>query len=160
MSSAKTKVIRLVNRFKNENGTKPFSPLGKGFLTGKIDENTKFDATDFRNTVPRFSEENRKANQALVDLIAKCAAAKSATSAQIALAWGLAQRSWIAPDSRNKEVLVHLYAYSGFPRSLQGYQPRLSPLKKRKKAIRMKKAEVHPRSQAARANTSAVKRNL
>jgi aryl-alcohol dehydrogenase-like predicted oxidoreductase len=78
-------------------GFVPFSPLGKGFLTGKIDADTKFDSTDFRNTVPRFSEENRKANQELVDLIGKFAAAKNATPAQIALAWVLAQRDWIAP---------------------------------------------------------------
>lgn len=78
-------------------GFVPFSPLGKGFLTGKIDESTKFDATDFRNTVPRFSEENRKANQALVDLIGKFAEAKNATPAQIALAWVLAQKPWIVP---------------------------------------------------------------
>jgi aryl-alcohol dehydrogenase-like predicted oxidoreductase len=78
-------------------GFVPFSPLGKGFLTGKIDENTKFESSDFRNTVPRFSEENRKANQALIDLIAKFAAAKNATPAQIALAWVLAQKTWIAP---------------------------------------------------------------
>ncbi|MGD9561222.1 MAG: aldo/keto reductase [Pyrinomonadaceae bacterium] len=78
-------------------GFVPFSPLGKGFLTGKIDANTAFDSTDFRNSVPRFSEENRKANQALVDLIAKFAAEKNATSAQIALAWVLAQKSWIVP---------------------------------------------------------------
>ena len=84
-------------RFKVGIGFIPFSPLGKGFLTGKIDENTKFDSTDFRNTVPRFSEENRKANQSLIDLIAKFAAAKNATPAQIALAWVLAQREWIAP---------------------------------------------------------------
>jgi aryl-alcohol dehydrogenase-like predicted oxidoreductase len=78
-------------------GFVPFSPLGKGFLTGKIDENTKFDSTDFRNTVPRFSPEARKANQALVDLIGEFAAQKKATPAQIALAWVLAQKSWIAP---------------------------------------------------------------
>jgi aryl-alcohol dehydrogenase-like predicted oxidoreductase len=78
-------------------GFVPFSPLGKGFLTGKIDENTKFDSTDFRNTVPRFSPEARKANQALVDLIAEFAAQKKATPAQIALAWVLAQKPWIAP---------------------------------------------------------------
>lgn len=78
-------------------GFVPFSPLGKGFLTGKIDANTAFDSTDFRNSVPRFSEENRKANQALVDLIAKFAAEKNATSAQIALAWVLAQKSSIVP---------------------------------------------------------------
>ncbi|MGC2234649.1 MAG: aldo/keto reductase [Pyrinomonadaceae bacterium] len=78
-------------------GFVPFSPLGKGFLTGKIDQNTTFDKTDFRNTVPRFSEENRKANQALIDSIGKFAAQKNATPAQIALAWVLAQKSWIVP---------------------------------------------------------------
>jgi aryl-alcohol dehydrogenase-like predicted oxidoreductase len=78
-------------------GFVPFSPLGKGFLTGKIDENTTFDKNDFRNTVPRFSEENRKANQALVDLLGKVAQEKGATNAQIALAWLLAQRPWIVP---------------------------------------------------------------
>ncbi|HKS28130.1 MAG TPA: aldo/keto reductase [Pyrinomonadaceae bacterium] len=78
-------------------GFVPFSPLGKGFLTGKIDENTKFDATDFRNTVPRFSVEARQANQALVDLIGKYAAAQNATPAQIALSWVLAQKPWIVP---------------------------------------------------------------
>jgi aryl-alcohol dehydrogenase-like predicted oxidoreductase len=83
-------------------GFVPFSPLGKGFLTGKIDENTTFDKTDFRNTVPRFSEENRKANQALVDLLARLATEKNTsgpqtTPAQIALAWLLAQKPWIVP---------------------------------------------------------------
>jgi aryl-alcohol dehydrogenase-like predicted oxidoreductase len=78
-------------------GFVPFSPLGKGFLTGKIDETTTFDSTDFRNTVPRFSAENRRANQALVELVAAVAARKSATPAQVALAWVLAQRPWIAP---------------------------------------------------------------
>lgn len=78
-------------------GFVPFSPLGKGFLTGKIDENTQFDQTDFRNTVPRFSPEARKANQALVDLLGVIAAGKQVTSAQIALAWLLAQKPWIAP---------------------------------------------------------------
>src|SRR6201994_4380103 len=78
-------------------GFVPFSPLGKGFLTGKIDENTTFDKTDFRNSVPRFTPEARKDNQALVDLIAKFAGQKNATPAQIALAWVLAQRSWIVP---------------------------------------------------------------
>ena len=78
-------------------GFVPFSPLGKGFLTGKIDENTTFDPTDFRNTVPRFSEENRKANQALVNLIGEFAEQKNATPAQIALAWVLAQKDWIVP---------------------------------------------------------------
>jgi aryl-alcohol dehydrogenase-like predicted oxidoreductase len=78
-------------------GFVPFSPLGKGFLTGKIDETTTFDASDFRNTVPRFSAENRKANQTVVDLVAAVAARKGATPAQIALAWVLAQRPWIVP---------------------------------------------------------------
>jgi len=78
-------------------GFVPFSPLGKGFLTGKIDENTTFDKNDFRNTVPRFSEENRKANQALVDLLSNIAKKMNATSAQIALAWLLAQKTWIVP---------------------------------------------------------------
>jgi aryl-alcohol dehydrogenase-like predicted oxidoreductase len=78
-------------------GFVPFSPLGKGFLTGKIDENTTFDATDFRNTVPRFSSEARKANQKLIDLIAKFAEQKNATPAQIALAWVIAQKPWIVP---------------------------------------------------------------
>ena len=78
-------------------GFVPFSPLGKGFLTGKINENTTFDSNDFRNTVPRFSPEARKANQALVDLIGKFAEQKNATPAQIALAWVLAQKPWIVP---------------------------------------------------------------
>jgi len=78
-------------------GFVPFSPLGKGFLTGKIDENTTFDKSDFRNIVPRFTPEARKANQALVDLIGQIAARKKATSAQIALAWLLAQKPWIVP---------------------------------------------------------------
>jgi aryl-alcohol dehydrogenase-like predicted oxidoreductase len=78
-------------------GFVPFSPLGKGFLTGKIDETTTFHSSDFRNTVPRFSPENRKANQAVVELIARIAATKSATPAQIALAWVLAQKPWIVP---------------------------------------------------------------
>lgn len=78
-------------------GFVPFSPLGKGFLTGKIDENTKFASDDFRNKVPRFSEENRKANQALVDLVGKFAEQKKATPAQVALAWLLAQKPWIVP---------------------------------------------------------------
>jgi aryl-alcohol dehydrogenase-like predicted oxidoreductase len=78
-------------------GFVPFSPLGKGFLTGAINENTKFDATDFRNNVPRFTEGNRKANQTLVDLLAAIAAEKNATPAQIALGWLLAQKPWIVP---------------------------------------------------------------
>jgi aryl-alcohol dehydrogenase-like predicted oxidoreductase len=78
-------------------GFVPFSPLGKGFLTGKISEDTQFDKTDFRNIVPRFTPENRKTNQALVDLIGRFAQQKKATPAQIALAWLLAQKRWIVP---------------------------------------------------------------
>jgi aryl-alcohol dehydrogenase-like predicted oxidoreductase len=78
-------------------GFVPYSPLGKGFLTGKIDENTAFDSTDFRNQLPRFNPENRKTNQALVDLLQKIAQPKKATPAQIALAWLLAQKPWIVP---------------------------------------------------------------
>jgi aryl-alcohol dehydrogenase-like predicted oxidoreductase len=78
-------------------GFVPYSPLGKGFLTGKIDQNTKFDSTDFRNIVPRFTPEARKANQALVDLLGEIAKRKQATSAQIALVWLLAQKPWIVP---------------------------------------------------------------
>lgn len=78
-------------------GFVPFSPLGAGFLTGKIDENTKFDPTDFRNVVPRFSPEARKANMVLVDLVKAVAERKGATPAQVALAWLLAQKSWIVP---------------------------------------------------------------
>lgn len=78
-------------------GFVPFSPLGKGFLTGAITETTSFDKTDFRNIVPRFSEENRKANQGLVTVLSKIATGKQATPAQIALAWLLAQKPWIAP---------------------------------------------------------------
>jgi aryl-alcohol dehydrogenase-like predicted oxidoreductase len=78
-------------------GFVPFSPLGKGFLAGKIDENTTFDSSDFRNIVPRFAPEARKANQALVDLLARIAERKKATPAQIALAWLLAQKPWIVP---------------------------------------------------------------
>jgi aryl-alcohol dehydrogenase-like predicted oxidoreductase len=78
-------------------GFVPFSPLGRGFLTGKITEDTKFDSTDFRNVVPRFTPENRKANQALVDLLGRIAEQKKATPAQIALAWLLAQKPWIVP---------------------------------------------------------------
>jgi aryl-alcohol dehydrogenase-like predicted oxidoreductase len=78
-------------------GFVPYSPLGRGFLTGKIDETTKLSSTDFRNTVPRFTPENRRANQALVDLLARVAARKKATPAQIALAWLLARKPWIVP---------------------------------------------------------------
>jgi aryl-alcohol dehydrogenase-like predicted oxidoreductase len=78
-------------------GFVPFSPLGKGFLTGKINANTTFDKSDFRNNVPRFSEENRSANQKLVDVITHIAEQKKITNAQIALAWLLAQKPWIAP---------------------------------------------------------------
>ncbi|MFO0788156.1 MAG: aldo/keto reductase [Pirellulales bacterium] len=78
-------------------GFVPYSPLGKGYLTGKIDEKTTFDASDFRNTVPRFSEENRKANQAFVELLSRVAQRKHVTPAQVALAWLLAQKPWIVP---------------------------------------------------------------
>jgi aryl-alcohol dehydrogenase-like predicted oxidoreductase len=78
-------------------GFVPYSPLGKGFLTGKIDENTTFDSSDFRNTLPRFTPEARKANQALVDLLGRIGERKNATPAQIALAWLLAQKPWIVP---------------------------------------------------------------
>ncbi len=78
-------------------GFVPFSPLGKGFLTGAINENTKFDSTDFRNIVPRFNEENRKANQALVNVLGEIATQKKGTPAQIAIAWLLAQKPWIVP---------------------------------------------------------------
>ena len=78
-------------------GFVPFSPLGKGFLTGAINSSTQFDATDFRNVVPRFSEENRKANQKLVDVLTGISQDKGATNAQIALAWLLARKPWIVP---------------------------------------------------------------
>jgi aryl-alcohol dehydrogenase-like predicted oxidoreductase len=85
-------------------GFVPFSPLGKGFLTGKIDETTTFDSTDFRNTIPRFAQEARKANQALVDLLGQIAERKNATPAQIALAWLLAQKPWIVPIPGTKKL--------------------------------------------------------
>jgi len=85
-------------------GFVPFSPLGKGFLTGKIDENTTFDSSDFRNIVPRFTPEARKANQALVDLLNRVAERKKATPAQIALAWLLAQKPWIVPIPGTKKL--------------------------------------------------------
>src|SRR6202171_4133117 len=78
-------------------GFVPFSPLGKGFLTGTINESTTFDSSDFRNIVPRFAPEARKANQALVDLLRKIGERKKATPAQIALAWLLTQKPWIVP---------------------------------------------------------------
>jgi len=78
-------------------GFVPFSPLGKGFLTGKINEATQFDKNDFRNTVPRFNPENRKSNQAIVDVVARFAREKKATPAQVALAWVLAQKPWMVP---------------------------------------------------------------
>ena len=86
-------------------GFVPFSPLGKGFLTGKMDENTKFASSDFRNTVPRFSPEARKANQAVVDLLSNLAQQKKATPAQVALAWLLAQEPWIVPIPGTTKVL-------------------------------------------------------
>ena len=78
-------------------GFVPYSPLGRGFLTGKMNENTTFDSSDFRNTLPRFTPEARKANQALVDLLGEIAGRKNTTPAQIALAWLLAQKPWIVP---------------------------------------------------------------
>ncbi len=78
-------------------GLVPYSPLGKGFLTGKIDENTTFDSSDFRSTLPRFTPEALKANQALIDLLSSIAEQKQATPAQIAIAWLLAQKPWIVP---------------------------------------------------------------
>ena len=78
-------------------GFVPYSPLGKGFLTGKINENTTFDSSDFRTTLPRFTPEARKANQALIELLNSIAEQKKATPAQIALAWLLAQKPWIVP---------------------------------------------------------------
>ena len=78
-------------------GFVPYSPLGKGFLTGKMDDKTTFDSTDFRTTLPRFTPEARKANQALVDLLGRVAGKKKATPAQVALAWLLAQKPWIVP---------------------------------------------------------------
>src|SRR5439155_25861982 len=78
-------------------GFVPYSPLGRGFLTGKIDENTTFDSSDFRSSLPRFTPEARKANQAVVDLLGKIGERKKATPAQIALAWLLAQKPWIVP---------------------------------------------------------------
>ena len=85
-------------------GFVPFSPLGRGFLTGKINKNTKFEKTDFRNTIPRFTPENRKANQAMVDLLGRFAEQKGATLAQIALAWLLAQKPWIVPIPGTKKL--------------------------------------------------------
>jgi len=85
-------------------GFVPFSPLGKGFLTGKINEATKFDSSDFRNTIPRFSEENRKANQAVVDVLKRIAERKKATPAQLALAWLLAQKPWIVPIPGTRKI--------------------------------------------------------
>jgi len=85
-------------------GFVPYSPLGKGFLTGKIDENTTFDSSDIRNRIPRFTAEARKANQVLVDFLAKFAESKKATPAQIALAWLLAQKPWIVPIPGSRKL--------------------------------------------------------
>jgi aryl-alcohol dehydrogenase-like predicted oxidoreductase len=96
-------------------GFVPFSPLGKGFLTGAINENTQFHSTDFRNTVPRFSEENRKANHVLVDLLKEIAATMNATTAQIALAWLLAQKPWIVPipgTTKERRLIENIGAVS------------------------------------------------
>src|SRR6478672_3433216 len=99
ISLIRTAVERGVMFFDTAEAYGPYtiSPLGKGFLTGKIDENTTFDSSDFRNIVPRFTPEARKANQALVDLLRSIAERKKATPAQIALAWLLAQKPWIVP---------------------------------------------------------------
>jgi aryl-alcohol dehydrogenase-like predicted oxidoreductase len=86
-------------------GFVPYSPLGRGFLTGKIDENTTFDSSDFRNIVPRFTADARKANQAVVDLLREIANRKKATPAQIALAWLLAQKPWIVPIPGTTKLL-------------------------------------------------------
>jgi aryl-alcohol dehydrogenase-like predicted oxidoreductase len=96
-------------------GFVPFSPLGKGFLTGKINEDTKVDNTDFRNTVPRFSPENRKTNQALVDLLGKFAQQKKATPAQLALAWLLAKKKSLiaSPDMRQERTNRGLFRTKG-----------------------------------------------
>jgi aryl-alcohol dehydrogenase-like predicted oxidoreductase len=85
-------------------GFVPFSPLGKGFLTGKIDETTTFDSSDFRNSIPRFTAENRKSNQAVVEMLGRIAERKRATPAQIALAWLLAQKPWIAPIPGTRKI--------------------------------------------------------
>ena len=85
-------------------GFVPFSPLGKGFLTGKIDETTKFDSADFRNSIPRFTAENRKANQAVIDILGRIAARKKGTPAQVALAWLLAQKPWIVPIPGTRKI--------------------------------------------------------
>jgi aryl-alcohol dehydrogenase-like predicted oxidoreductase len=85
-------------------GFVPFSPLGKGFLTGKIDETTTFDSSDFRNSIPRFTAENRKANQAVVDMLGRIAERKKKTPAQIALAWLLAQKPWIVPIPGTRKI--------------------------------------------------------
>ncbi len=85
-------------------GFVPFSPLGKGFLTGKIDQNTQFESTDFRNIIPRFTPENRKANQDMIELLSNFAKQKNATIAQIALAWLLAQKPWIVPIPGTKKL--------------------------------------------------------
>jgi aryl-alcohol dehydrogenase-like predicted oxidoreductase len=110
-------------------GFVPYSPLGKGFLTGKIDENASFASTDIRNTIPRFTPEARKANQALVDLLGRIAQRKNAAPAQIALAWLLAQKSWIVPIpgtrklSRLDENIGRGYGRAHFGRS-QGHRER------------------------------------
>ena len=98
----------------------PFSPLGKGFLTGKIDADTKFGSDDFRSTVPRFSQENVQANLALVDVIKKFAEQKQATPAQIALAWLLAKKPWIAPIPGTTKL-------SRLEENLKGAEVELSP---------------------------------
>jgi aryl-alcohol dehydrogenase-like predicted oxidoreductase len=110
-------------------GFVPFSPLGKGFLTGKINEDTKFESTDFRNTVPRFNPENRKANQALVDLLSKFAQQKKATPAQLALAWLLAKKPWIVPiPGTTKLHRLALTLAACMAREIAFFRQRLCPL--------------------------------
>ena len=94
-------------------GFVPFSPLGKGYLTGAISANTTFDKSDFRNVVPRFTPEARRANQTLVDLLGQIAAQRKVTPAQIALAWLLAQEPWIVPDPRHHEAASPRREYRG-----------------------------------------------
>ena len=110
-------------------GFVPFSPLGRGFLTGKIDEKTTFDKSDFRNIIPRFTAENRKANQALVDLLARIGKQKNATSAQLALAWLLAQKPWIVPipgTTKLNRLKENIAAASITPRALPRPEARRS----------------------------------
>ena len=113
-------------------GFVPFSPLGKGFLTGKIDENTTFDSSDFRNTIPRFNPEARKANQAPVDLIGQITQKKEATPAQIALAWILAQKPWIVPIQGPRSCIAFRRTWGRPPSSSPGAISAISNTRLRK----------------------------